>query len=283
MHDLDGRIPLLPEGKTLVSAHTYNRLAKVLRNIYSESLQIGVAPNGGLRLEIDSQPIGEEGGGDGAVSGYAGPFALTDEGVSAGRFVLQNANGLELGYYDVPARTYGSMLATSSTGYVSLMVSYLPPNAPSFSYMISSSPPDATGSSFGPAGWLYVIGYWDGNSHTQYHFGNAYAWYSGNTYAGPFALTPGTNVCYIEPGIIFCGTTTLTTNRWQTSFSPSTSLYVLLTITYTNSSYHAALSTSSGYTPSQSASSYIVPLGRIHDGIIEQWQHGPVYMAGRVA
>lgn len=281
MHELDGRIPLLPEGKTLVSAASYNRMAKVLRNIYSESLQIGVAPNGGLRLEIDSQPLGE-GGGDGAVSGYAGPFALTDDGVSAGRFVLQNANGLELGYYDVPARTYGSMLGTSSTGYVSLVAPYLPPNAPSFSYMISASPPDATGSSFGPAGWLYVIGYWDGTTHTQYHFGNAYAWYSGNTYAGPFALTPGTNVCYIEPGIIFCGTTTLTTNRWQTSFSPSTSLYVLLTITYSNSSYHAALSTSSTYTPSQSASSYIVPLGRIHDGIIEQWQHGPVYVAGRV-
>lgn len=282
MHDLDGRIPLLPEGKTLVSAHTYNRMATVLRNIYSESLQIGVAPNGGLRLEIDSQPLGE-GGGDGVPS-YAGLFALTDDGVSAGRVIIQNANGQELMTYDVPSRSYGSMLGTVSTGYVSLIVIYSPlSSTPNYVYYISSDIPDATGASFGIVGWLYVIGYWDGKSHTQYHFGNAYAWYSGNTYAGPFALTPGSGVCYIEPGIVFCGTTTLTTDRWQTSFSPSVSLYVLLTITYAEHSYHAELSTASSYTPSQSASRYIVPIGRIHDGIIEQWQHGPVYMAGRVA
>lgn len=278
MHDLDGRIPLLPEGKTLVSAHTYNRLAQVLRNICSESLQIGVAPNGGLRLEIDSQPLGE-GGGDGAVSGYAGPFALTDEGVSAGRIVLQNANGLELMTYDVPSWSYGT-----STGYVSMIVTYNPTTKSlTHYYQVSAQIPDATGGSFGVSGWLFLIGYLDGNSRTQYQYGDIYAWYSGNTYAGPFAFVPAGNVCYIEPGIVFCGTTTLTTNRNQVSFTPSTSLYVLLTITYTNSSYHATILSSSTYTPSQSASSYIVPLGRVHDGIIEQWQHGPVYMAGRVA
>lgn len=278
MHELDGRIPLLPEGKTLVSAHTYNRLAKVLRNIYSESLQIGVAPNGGLRLEIDSQPIGEEGGG--GVPSYAGPFALTDEGVSAGRIVLQNANGLELMTYDVPSWSYGT-----STGYVSMIVTYNPTTKSlTHFWQVSAQIPDATGGSFGVSGWLFLIGYLDGNSRTQYQYGDIYAWYSGNTYAGPFALTPGSgNVCYVEPGIVFCGTATLTTNRWQTSFSPSTSLYVLLTITYANSSYNAEISTSSSYNPSQTASSYIVPIGRIHDGIIEQWQHGPVYMAGRVA
>lgn len=273
MNELQGRLPHIEARKdALISAQTFEKFACLVRNMSVLGGTLGINGLGGI--EIDVTP--SQGG---AASGYAGPFALTDEGVSAGRIVLQNANGLELMTYNVPSWNYGT-----STGYVSMIVTYNPTTKSlTHYYQVSAQIPDATGGSFGVSGWLFLIGYLDGNSRTQYQYGDIYAWYSGNTYAGPFALTPGTNVCYIEPGIVFCGTTTLTTSRNQVSFTPSTSLYVLLTITYTNSSYHATILSSSTYTPSQSASSYIVPIGRIHDGIIEQWQHGPVYMAGRVA
>lgn len=291
MHDLDGRIPLLPEGKTLVSAHTYNRLAKVLRNIYSESLQIGVAPNGGLRLEIDSQPIGEGGGGDGVLA-YAGPFLLTSAGVAAGKALIHLGKTFDkYVIVDCPATSYGNMVNTQSltSGVVWLTVweTITTAQASSWNYGYSILPrgtmPESQFDIWGGDHFFVAIGAFDSNSSTyeQWHTGYAEL-FGGAGYTGPFRLYyDSTNSTLgVTQGKIYAGITTVPLLDSYVNY-PGGNCWVVLTVSVSGTTLSVALSISTTANLTQTDTEYKVLIGRFDGRDVEQIQHGDIYIAGR--
>lgn len=288
MHDLDGRIPLLPEGKTLVSARSYNRMATVLRNIYSESLQIGVAPNGGLRLEIDSQPIGE-GGGGGDVLAYAGPFAMSATGVAAGKCLIFGdgadvvVNFTATAYADM----YNSQSVTTGVVWLDVYRNASTQNVWTPFYFIL---PLGTNPGFYANEFFIPVGRFDSTAGTWEQWLTGYPEFfvggGGYAYAGPFALSltsanEGTTAVHVEPGCIYAGIAKVTTNQANINIAAST--WIALTLTQSNGVYSYSIATSNSPYPEQSSSTYVVTLGWVDadHGSIVQWQHGPIYVAGR--
>lgn len=99
--------------KTLVSASTFNRVARAVRNMSIDGGTIGMNPAGGIHLQLI--PAGSSGGGGGTA--YGGPFAVTAENgaitIAAGHIVAGTT---------IVSVTQGA-LAGTGTVYLSLTYS----------------------------------------------------------------------------------------------------------------------------------------------------------------
>lgn len=161
MHELQGRIPYVGDGRTLVSGKTYNRLARMLRELYSESLDIGVGPTGGLRLETRFSPSGGgSGGGGGGGGGYSGPFA-----VSYGSSRITVADGLVIA--GATTISVSATTVSSGNGTVYLALSY---SGGSYSYSVARGSPPSQGATTA----VYRLATIAGGAVTQVQYGDIY-------------------------------------------------------------------------------------------------------------
>ena len=159
MHELQGRIPLVGDNRTVVSGRTYNRLAKVLREIYSESIDVGVGPTGGLRLETRMIPSG--GGGTVGGGDYSGPFAVSavSSGLSiaAGRIIAGTST----------IAVSGTTVSGSGTVYLSLVYNQ---STQSYSHAVAVGTPPAQTDTMA----VFRLAEVSRNNVTQCHYGDIY-------------------------------------------------------------------------------------------------------------
>ena len=87
MNELQGRLPELPDRRDiLITAHTYEQLARLVRRLTVVNGSVGVNALGGLELTM---PDGNGGGGGGGGGGYDGPFAVS---VDSGNVTIAAGN-----------------------------------------------------------------------------------------------------------------------------------------------------------------------------------------------
>lgn len=165
MNELQGRVRYVGNGRALISGRTYNELARLLRNISSETIQISVGPNGGLKLEVGSFGASSGGGGGGGDL-YTGPFALSYDKTShtvhigggcifAG-IVAKIFHGGTLGYSsgnDYVIMTINAVAGVLNVGFSAASV--YPPTQSNTSYVV-------------------VLGTCDGESCRQWQHGDIY-------------------------------------------------------------------------------------------------------------
>ena len=255
---------------------TANALIDFCLGMSTTSKYLTISPNGRGSINFDfnaSELLAN------AISEYVGAFSMNTRGVEAGTIVVNSAGGGTLAYQSIPATRYSSM-SGSSTGVVTLCVTWTG-SAISWWYEIVSSPTARNDC------WTFAIGIWDGETPVQLHYGEAVGWYgeaSSTSYTGPFALSKssGSSVVTVAQGTVYAGLNRIVAGGG--TVNALTGDYVILTITpgVSATSYSSSLS-ASGSLPTQTAGSYSVPLGHvISGGLIEQWQYGPVFIAGRV-
>lgn len=269
--------------KTLVSASTFNRVARAVRNMSIDGGTIGMNLAGGIHLQLI--PAASSGGGG---TSYNGPFAMSSTGVAAGRCLLFGDGGNQ--FVDFLATQYSSMYNRYSTtsGIVWADI-YKNNGAWTYFYFIL---PANTDPGFYSDEFFWPIGTIDTGAGTfeQWHFGDQVITLSsggggGAAYSGPFAISWSNGTATVDYGCIIAGTDQITTN--QSTFSSTSPYWIILTLSRnaagTGYTYAFSSTTSGGY-PAQTATEYKITIGYVNptSQTVVQWQHGPIYVAGRL-
>lgn len=271
--------------KTLVSASTFNRVARAVRNMSIDGGTIGMNPAGGIHLQLI--PAVSSGGGGGT---YSGPFAMSATGVAAGRCLLFGDGGNQ--FVDFPATAYADMYnrysATSGIVWADI---YINNGTWTYFYFIL---PDNQDPGFYDDDFFWPIGTVDLTAGTfeQWHTGDQIITLpgqggggGGGSYSGPFALSWNNGSVDVDYGCIIAGTELINTNR--NNFYDTNPYWIILTLTRnsagTGYTYAYSRTASGGY-PAQTATEYKVTIGYVNPSsqTLVQWQHGPIYVAGRV-
>lgn len=266
--------------KTLVSASTFNRVARAVRNMSIAGGTIGMNPAGGIHLQLI--PAVSSGGGGGT---YSGPFAMSATGVAAGRALLFGDGGNQ--FVDFPATAYADMYnrysATSGIVWADL---YKNNGTWTYFYFILPSNQDP---GFYDNEFFWPVGTIDLNAGTyeQWHFGDQIFTLSsgGGEYNGPWKLEyiSGANAVQITGSTaIYAGTTTIYPSTTYVTYTSGT-VYVILTVglNAAGTGLVASIAGANSPTLTQTDTQYQVCLGYYDGTKIEQWQYGEIYIAGR--
>ena len=269
--------------KTLVSASTFNRVARAVRNMSIDGGTIGLNAAGGIHLQLI--PAVNSGGGG---TPYSGPFAMSATGVAAGRCLLFGDGGNQ--FVDFPATAYADMHNRySATAGIVWADIYLNNGQWTHFYFILPSNQDP---GFYDNEFFWPIGSIDTTAGTyeQWHTGDQIITLSsgggGASYSGPFAMTWNNGSVTVDYGCIIAGTEQITTNTRTFSLT-SSPYWIILTLARnsagTGYTYTYSSTTSGGY-PAQTATEYKITIGYVNPSsqTVVQWQHGPIHVAGRV-
>lgn len=265
--------------KTLVSASTFNRVARAVKNMSIDGGTISVNSAGGIHLQL----IPAVSSGSGGTS-YSGPFAMSSTGVAAGRCLLFGEGGDQ--FVNFPATNYADMYNRYSTTSGIVWADFWLNNGQwTYFYFIlpvNQDPGFYDNEFFWPLGTVDLTA----GTFEQWHFGDQIFTLSsggGEEYNGPFKLVfQNGEIVNFTGGYIYAGTTAITPQNNSVPYT-SGNLYVILTVGLNTlgTGLVASLSGSNSPQLTQTDTQYQVCLGMYDGTKITQWQHGEIYIAGR--
>lgn len=269
--------------RTLVSASTFNRLARAVRNMSIDGGTIGMNPAGGIHLQVI--PSGSSGGGG---TSYSGPFAMSSTGVAAGRVILFGDGGNQFVNFSATsyANMYNSQSVTSGIVWADIALNSSPfgPSGWNPFYFILSTSSDPV---FGTDEFFWPIGTVDITAGTfeQWHFGDQVFTLSsgGGEYNGPWKLVvSGSQIMITGSTVIYAGTATIPLSTSSVTYTSGT-VYVILTIGLNAAGTGLVANVAGSNSPqlTQTDTQYQVCLGYYDGSKVEQWQYGEIYIAGR--